>query len=512
MVDRRNLICAGGLSIVGTAATGLLVAGKSQSAQASTTVLTGLHDHGDHGGHHDHGHMMPRPQRPADAGRRPEYEKFSRPMPILATAKPAKSNPAGDTYYSDIRELQTEIFPGRKTDVYGYFGSWIPPVIRAEQGRRVVVVQRNHTKTPVSVHLHGGVTEAKSDGQMTLPIAPGKFRRYKYENKQATAALWMHDHTHITEAEQVYRGMASPYIITSPEERALGLPAGEFEVPILLRDADFDSHGNMIFTMDDTANRSTIMANGVPWPYLEVKRRKYRFRIINASNMRFFVLGLSDGTPMTAIGTDVGLLPSPAFAPVVVLSPGERTDLIIDFTQWQTGQHLDLVNYSGPGDMQDVGQVMRFKIGEDAPDNSRVPQQLTTLDDPGHAHVQRKFVIESSEAQDPMMWGHINGKSMDMNRIDLTVKRGVTEEWLITNANATVPHNFHVHLAHMRIIDRNGIEPGPTERGDKDTIAIYPGETVRVRLTFERHKGVYPFHCHMIDHGAMGMMGQIEVV
>lgn len=514
MLDRRSLISAGGLCLVGTAAASVLVAGGTPEARALNASL-GHDDHHGHGaGHGSGGHAgsMPRPHRPADAGTHPAYEKFSLPMPLLEDAVPTRSNPAGDVYESEIRELTAEIYPGRPTSVYGYFGSWVPPVIRAEKGRRVTVVQRNRTTTPISVHLHGGVTEAKSDGQMSLAVQPGKSRRYRYDNTQNAAALWLHDHTHHTEAEQVYRGMASPYIISSPEERRLGLPSGEFEVPILLRDADVDERGDLVFTMDDTANRTTIMANGVPWPHMDVKRRKYRFRLINSSNMRFFVLGLSDGTPLTVIGTDDGLLAGPAVAPVVVLSPGERTDLVVDFTRWEAGQTVTMMNYSGPGDMADVGQVLQFRIGEDVPDDSVVPEVLTALPAPGPAAMQRTFTIASSEPDEPMMWGHINGRTFDMDRIDFRVRRGVTEEWLITNANATVPHNFHVHLAHMRIIDRSGAEPAPAERGDKDTVTVYPGETVRVRLTFTRHRGVYPYHCHMIDHGAMGMMGQLEVV
>lgn len=492
MIDRRNFLR---LTSVGAAS----VVAFEQSSTAPAMA-----------GHHDSQHVLTK--RPANAGTHPPMEKYSLPLPILPDAKPIWHGRHQDVYLSRVSDLTAEIYPGHRTPVHGYFGSWVPPVIRARKGKRTIVVQRNETKVPISAHLHGGVTRAIFDGQMSRPVAPDDSFTYIYENEQTESPLWLHDHSHPGAAENVYRGMSLPYLLSSDEEDALGLPSGRFEIPLLLRDADIDSEGRMLYVMDDTEHRSTVMVNGTPWPHLDVKRRRYRFRIINSSNMRFFVLGLSDGTPMTQIGGDCSLLESPINPSVVAVSPGERADVVIDFSQWKSGTTLDLINYSGPGPMEDVGKVMRFRVGGDAPDDSRVPDQLTTLPKPPKATVKRRFTLNSSEPGVRPMFGTINGHKFDMDRIDTQVQWGTTEEWTITNANKTVPHNFHCHLAHMQVIDRDGTPPRPAEQGRKDTVAIYPGKSVRVRLTFDTYRGVYPYHCHMLDHAAMGMMAQLRVM
>ncbi|MGB3186975.1 MAG: multicopper oxidase family protein [Ornithinimicrobium sp.] len=500
MIARRSFLRLAG---VGAASVMTIDQAAAVSSMAQGGRLPGVGDAMDHG---------MGGSRPADAGTHPAIEKFSLPLPILRDARPVGRRRDRDIYFSRIREVKAEIYPGYRTPVYGYFGSWIPPVIRARKGHRTVVVQRNDTKVPVSVHLHGGVNREIFDGQMSKPIAPGRSFVYIYDNDQAEAALWLHDHTHHTDAENVYRGMSSPYLLTSKQEESLGLPSGRYEVPLMLRDGDFASDGRLVHVMDDTEHRSTILVNGTPWPRMDVRRRRYRLRIINSSAMRFFVLGLSDGTPMTQIGGDLSLLASPIEAPVVVVSPGERADVVIDFSKWKEGSKVDLVNYIGPGPVEDVGQVMRFRVGSKAPDDSRVPDTLTTLPPVPRATVKRTFTLESSEPGVTPMVGMINDRAFKMDRIDTTVKHGTTEEWSVTNANPTVPHNFHCHLAHMRVIDRDGAPVGPEELGLKDTVQIFPQQTVRVRLTFDTHRGVYPYHCHMLDHGAMGMMAQLKVV
>ncbi len=507
MINRRNVIKLAGASVVSCAAGGSVARASTGGVPPAVALRLAQ----DPRLNHHHGMAMPT-QRPADAGSHPALAKFSLALPVLRNARPISTGGSQDVFLSSIRPVTAEVYPGFQAPVYGYFGSWVPPVIRARSGRRTVVIQRNQTKVPVSVHLHGGVNRDIFDGQMSRPIAPGGVFTYVYENRQPAAALWLHDHTHHTDAENVYLGMSSPYIISSAEEEALALPSGEFEVPLVLRDADVGSKGSFIFTMDDPEHRSTILVNGTPWPRMDVKRRKYRFRVINSSAMRFFVLGLSDGTPMTQIGSDASLLESPVTAPVVVVSPGERADLVIDFTKWASGSTVDVVNYIGPGPMEDIGQVMRFRIGADAPDTSTVPDRLTTLPAVPNATVKRTFTLASSEPGVAPMIGTINGQAFAMDRIDTTVRFGTTEEWTVTNANPTVPHNFHCHLAHLRVIDRSTGAAAPNELGLKDTVQIFPGESVRVRLTFDAYRGVYPYHCHMLDHGAMGMMAQLKVV
>jgi spore coat protein A, manganese oxidase len=361
---------------------------------------------------------------------------------------------------------------------------------------------------------------------MDVAIPPRGTRTYTYDNQQPAATLWTHDHTHHRESEQVYRGLSGQYLITDPAEDALGLPAGRFDVPLVLRDAAFDDSGELAYSLDDAENRTTVLVNGRAWPRVPVRGRRYRFRIVNACNLRFFVLRLADGSPITQIGSDGGLLPAPFAAPVVVLSPGERADVVIDFARYAPGTGLVLENLIGPGPVDRIGTVLRFDVGEPVGDPSRVPDVLAPLPPAPEPTVDRAFALRMAEPGDHSAMGHgdhaahalaaagmgtINGKVYDPARIDTTITWGTTERWTVTNTG-TIPHNFHTHLVQFRVLDRDGAPPSPAEAGWKDTVSLFPGQSVRLLATFDTHRGTYPYHCHMIDHSAMGMMAQLQVV
>jgi spore coat protein A len=273
-------------------------------------------------------------------------EPFSVPLTVPPVLAPYRRTRDADHYLVTMRRASAEILPGARTDVLTYNGSFTGPTIHARTGRRTVVRQVNALDMPTSVHLHGGNNPVAHDGGMMDTIAPGRSRTYVYENRQPGATLWMHDHAHHMESEHVYRGLSGLYLLRDPAEDRLGLPAGKYDIPLVLRDADFDDNAAMVYTMDDSENRTTILVNGRPWPYLRVEGRKYRFRLVNSCNLRIFVLALSDGSttqhPVQQIGTDGGLLAAPAETPVLVLSPGERIDFVVDFSKYAPGTRLTL--------------------------------------------------------------------------------------------------------------------------------------------------------------------------
>lgn len=448
--------------------------------------------------------------------------KYAAPLTVPPVLRPVRRDATTDTYRLVTRRARVELLPGVRTDVLTYGGTFPGPTIRARSGRRVVIEQVNTLDTPTSLHLHGGVVPTSDDGgTMGVAIPPRGRRRYTYENAQPAATLWMHDHTHHHESEHVYRGLSGQYLVSDAAEDALGLPTGRFDVPLVLRDAAFDAAGAMVHTLDDAANRTTVLVNGRPWPRMAVAARRYRFRIVNASNLRFFVLRLADGSPITQIGGDGGLLPAPFPAPVVVLSPGERADVVIDFGRYAPGTQLVLDNLIGPGPVDRIGTVMRFDVGAPEPDPSRVPDVLVPVPALPAPTAEREFVLHMDEpgahAGHGGHAGHgtaatINGASYDPARIDTTIAWGTTERWTVRNASTSVPHNFHTHLAQFRVVGRDGQPPSPAELGPKDTVQVFPGQSVTLLVTFDTHRGVYPYHCHMIDHSAMGMMGQMEIV
>ncbi|GAB2956879.1 multicopper oxidase family protein [Streptomyces pseudoechinosporeus] len=442
-------------------------------------------------------------------------EPFTVPLTVPPVLAPYRRTGRADYYRITMRRSSVEILPGTRTDVLTYNGSFPGPTLHARTGRTTVVQQVNALDQPTSVHLHGGNNPVAHDGGMMDTIAPGRSRTYVYENKQPGATLWTHDHAHHMESEHVYRGLSGVYLLRDAAEARLGLPSGKYDIPLVLRDARFDENAAMVYTMDDSENRTTILVNGRPWPYLKVEGRKYRFRLVNSCNLRIFVLALSDGSatqhPVQQIGSDGGLLPAPAETPVLVLSPGERIDFVVDFSKYSPGTKLVLANMLGPGPTELVGQVMRFDVGERTADDSRVPDTLTTLPALPKPTVERAFDLTMDEPGSGSHQAYINGRTFDPDRIDTHIEWGTTEVWTVTNKSATIPHNFHTHLVQFRILERDGQPPFPAEAGLKDTVLLFPGQTAKIQLTFDSHRGVYPYHCHLIDHSAMGMMAQMKI-
>ncbi|MEE1816200.1 multicopper oxidase domain-containing protein [Streptomyces sp. SP18ES09] len=438
---------------------------------------------------------------------------FTTAMPVPRVLRPLASTGDVDCYELTIRKTTTEILPGFSTDVLTYDGHFPGPVIHARSGRRVLVRHHNGLQMPVAVHLHGGMVPPASDGNPMDVFAPGTSRTYTYTNRQPHASLWFHDHAHHMESEHVYRGLSGTYLLTDDLEQSLPLPKGQYDVPITLRDARFDEKGRLAYTMADR-NRTTLLANGRPTPYFQVAARKYRFRLLNGANLRILALALSDGTPLTQIASDGGLLERPASVPVLTLSPGERADVVVDFSRYPVGTRLVLTN-SGPGGKpEQVGKVLRFDVVRTAEDPSSVPRVLRHLP-PASAlaapAVTRRIELSMDEDGRPDPRGFVNGRLYDPDRVDTTVAFGSSEIWNVVNTNKRVAHNFHMHLVQFRVLERGGVPAGPTEAGLKDTVRVMPGETVKLHVTFDGFRGDYVYHCHMLDHSAMGMMATFRV-
>ncbi|MEU8617679.1 multicopper oxidase domain-containing protein [Streptomyces sp. NPDC048623] len=437
---------------------------------------------------------------------------FSVAMPVPPVLRPASCADGVDFYEVSIRKATAEILPGTATDVLTYDGHFPGPVIHARSGRQVAVRQHNDIDMPVAVHLHGASVPPESDGGPMAVFTPGTSRTYTYANRQPHASLWFHDHAHHMESEHVYRGLSGTYLLTDAVERSLPLPKGRYDVPVTIRDARFDGNGQLAYTMGDR-NRTTVLANGRVTPYFEVAARKYRFRLLNGSNLRIFSLSLSDGTPLTQIASDGGLLERPVAVPVLTLSPGERADVVIDFSPYPVGTRLVLKN-TGTSLPEQLGQVLRFDVTHTANDSSRVPDVLRTLPaaaDLPAAVVTRDLVLSMDEDGRPDPRGFINGRMYDPERVDTTVAFGTSEIWNVSNANTRAAHNFHLHLVQFRVLERGGRPVHPTEAGLKDTVRVAAGETVRLHVTFDSYRGDYVYHCHMLDHSAMGMMANFRV-
>jgi spore coat protein A len=436
---------------------------------------------------------------------------FSVPMPIPTVLQPVARSMTTDYYQMTQREADVEIIPGTKTRVRTFNGSFPGPTINAIKGRRVIVTQTNGFTDPVVTHLHGGHVAPQDDGHVLDAIAPGASRQYTYPNNQNGATLWYHDHAHHLESEHVYRGQSGFYIVHDPATFPLALPWGANDVPIMLRSVHLDDNAQLVYTPNDFRGRNTILVNGKPQPYFKVAARKYRFRFLNSANDSAYKLALADGSQIVHVASDGGLLPAPVVTDNVDIFPGERVEAVIDFSRYPVGTSVVLINQYGETDQ--TRQVMRFDVDRTATDDSRIPtaDDLPDLPAPGAPVVTRDVTLNI----DPQTFLFLlNGKPFDPDRVDFKVKQGDQEVWRITNLDTTfgIPHNLHLHLVQFQVLDRNGVPVGPTEQGWKDTVKVWPGETVRIAVKFAtQFTGRYLFHCHLLDHSAAAMMAQYEI-
>lgn len=456
-----------------------------------------------------------------------ELPPFSVPLSLPPVLKPTRRT--GDTDFYDMRiaESEHEILPGIRTRALTFNGGFPGPTIRAHRGRAVVIRQVNGLTSPATVHLHGANVPASSDGHPMDPIAPGQSRVYRYPNDQPAATLWYHDHTHHLEGEQVYRGLSGAYLLSDPVDALLPLPSGEFDVPLQLRDAKLNGDGQLVFVNDDFMNRPTILVNGRPQPYFEVKRRLYRLRLINVSNLEVFKFQLSNGARFLQIASDGGFLRVPAVRQEIDLWPAERAEVLVDFRSVPSGTAVALQNVVALS--ENKRDILQFRIGGGASSSkpelaipgwtgARLPLAQAGIPgwpsgNPPRERVakRRRFVLRFDPATGEFL---INDQGFDPNRVDAKIEHGSTEIWELVNGDAAfgITHTMHLHLVQFRVLDRNGKpEPGH-DAYPKDTVRLSPGDVVRIEATFNTHTGRYPFHCHFLDHATHSMMGQFEVV
>ncbi|MFC4587988.1 multicopper oxidase family protein [Sphaerisporangium corydalis] len=494
MLSRRNMIKLGTLG--GLAAVVPIRAAMSPSERV-LELTRGAH------GAHAHGATL------VSAGVAPTVTPFTRALLIPPVLSPLLSTLTTDYYRMTIRPAQVEIFPGFRTDVLSYGGQFTGPTIRARAGRKIVITQTNGMSDPTAVHLHGGHVPPESDGHPMDTFDPGSSRVYTYPNRQAGATLWYHDHAHHLEAEHVYRGLAGFYTIKDDVEDRLRLPSGAHDVPLMFRDAQFDELGQLVYAMGGFRDRKTVLVNGRAQPFFRVKRRKYRFRLLNTCLDRDLNLTLGADGELVQIASDGGLLPAPVPATSVAVWPGERVEVVVDFTRYATGTQVVLVNDRGSEDS--TRNVLRFDVVGDADDDeSVIPATLRPLPDLGEPTVTRDVSFSMDLATGTFL---LDGKTFDPTRVDQNVKLGTTELWRIHNpaGGPPIPHNMHLHLAQFQVVERDGLPVIGHEAGLKDTVTVRSGSNVSFKVRFDGYTGRYVYHCHLLEHSSMAMMAQMEI-
>ncbi len=466
--------------------------------------------------------LMPRPYRAA----------FQRPPVLTPRMRSTDRDGAPVNHYTVVQRAGTaQIVPGLTTPVYAYNGSVPGPVISLDRGTRAVLRVRNQLPATnplsgaafnTSTHLHGSASLPQYDGYASDITPPGYYKDYHYPNFQAARTLWYHDHgVHVT-AQNAYGGLAAQYHLHDPAERAL-LPQGEYDVPLTLTDVMFAADGSLAYN-DNTHSGlwgDVILVNGTPWPVMKVKRRIYRFRILNASIARSYRPQLSTGDPLTIVATDGGLMPASQQVLNYRHAGAERYEVLIDFRKYKPGQRIELRNLSNNNnrDYLNTNKIMAFDVVDDPiTDTSRntIPKLLVPSPVMKLTAAQAKRTRQMRVERILDTWA-INGKTWrdvidsDYRQVIANPDLNDVEIWEIENKSGGWFHPLHIHLVDFQILSRNGRAPFAYERGPKDTVYIGENEKVRLLMRFEHHRGKYMMHCHNLPHEDHDMMTQFSV-
>ena len=437
-----------------------------------------------------------------------------RPLAIPPLA-PSSRDAAGRRVVELVAAPGTSSFlPGVATPTWGYGG--LPfggPTVRVARGDDVVLRVTNRLPETTTTHWHGASVPARADGGPHQPIAPGATWEASWRVDQPAATLWYHPHPHGQTERHVHRGLFGLFLVDDDVRLALPSDYGVDDVPLVLTDrsvapdGSFDEqHRNSVGLLGDT-----VLVNGTVTPYLEVTTTRMRLRVLNASSARSYRVAFDDEAPLTLVGTDGGLLPAPRTVTGVVLTPGERAEVVVDVIPGRRrvlrslSHDLGAVNgvarAAGADDSFDLVELRPAARLEPSP---AIPARLsreTPLDEAAAART-RRFTLSHNR---------INGRAMDMSRIDEVVPASATEVWEFTNRH-TLPHNMHVHDARMQVLEP-GVAAG--DRPWKDTVAVPPGTTVRTLVRMGPHTDPevpYMLHCHLLRHEDDGMMLQFLVV
>ena len=477
--------------------------------------------------------------RLAQAGRlspsqlpRPFVRDFVVPPVAQPVKKTIKDGRIVDFYdfVQQARPVQILDAPFPQTTIWGYQGITPGPTIKVPQGTEVVVCQTNalpavhpvlRYPSTTSTHLHGSASLPQFDGYASDVTPTGQSKYYLYPDFQEARTLWYHDHGVHHTAENAYMGLAAQYHLKDPVEGAK-LPQGEFDVPLTIRDAIFGSDGQLIF---DTSSESSLMGdvilvNGVPWPKMKVKRRTYRFRMLNASLSRSYRVALSNNMPMTVVATDGGLMPRPQVVRDFRFGMAERYEVVIDFSKLGVGQQVVMKNLGLNNNVNfpSTANLMLFEVIGDTPDmtNSVVP---ATLFDHPTMSLTENDAVARRRLEFVRQNGHwtVNGQTWDdvinsgFTKVVANPALNSVEVWDLVNKSGGWFHPVHIHLVDFKILSRNGRPAFAYEQGPKDVAYVGENETVRVIARFGPQVGRYMIHCHNLVHEDHDMMVQFEV-
>jgi spore coat protein A, manganese oxidase len=508
--------------------------------------------------------------------------KYVDPLPVPSVLPPKYADEEGSYYEITMKKIKQKLHSDfQETTLFAYEGLYPGPTIEAS--RNVPVRVKWINKLPVCqhllpvdttlhgaepdeprvrtvVHLHGGEVPPESDGYPEAWFTnnfgqTGTFfttKVYYYPNEQRATTLWYHDHALGITRLNVYAGLAGFYILRDRFENSLNLPRGNFEIPIVIQDRSFNSDASLFYPSqpenptERTPNPSivpeffgnTILVNGKVWPFLEVEPRKYRFRLLNGSNSRFYNLKFDHPVSWVQIGNEGGFLENPVPLTELLLAPAERADVIIDFSRLR-GQSIIMTNDANSpfpiGDLADpntTGQIMEFRVTLPLSrrDTSEIPDKLPPIEklNPAVARKTRDLTLDESTDKFDRLILLLTGRRWDKQISEKPCFKSI-ETWRLINLTPDT-HPIHLHLVHFQVLHRRPFDvghymqadeliftgppvpPDPNESGWKDTVRAEVGMVTSIIAKFDGFTGIYPWHCHILEHEDHEMMRPYEVI
>lgn len=484
---------------------------------------------------------------------------FTRALPLPPLVDLTDGRDAFDLV---VGEGRSRIVAAGETATYGYSATMLGPIVRVRSGQSVTARITNTLPRETSVHWHGLFVPSSVDGPYN-PIAPGAAFAPTLHVRQPATTAWFHPHPHGDTARQTYMGLAGLFYVEDGSAAEFNLPRdhGLDDLPIVIQDRTFGPDGQLVYDRSPIAlmhgsRGEQVMVNGALRPVARPPAGLVRLRLLDGANARNFKLGFSDERVFHVIANDAGWLAEPVPLKEIELSPGERYEIIVDFTD---GKPADLVTWPdhngrfGDGVSERAKEifarlrerrqaVMRFEPQAIPGRPARsLPKRLTSPGpvEPARSVRRRTLVLDSMmmanmsamrggggmSGMDHSRMGQgggmqagpmagmtsamrmgINGLTYDMNRIDAEVALGSQEIWEIRSVE--MAHPFHVHGASFRTLSKDGKPVPAHEAGVKDTVLVE--QTAELLVTFLQptsSKQPFVYHCHILEHEELGMMG-----
>jgi suppressor of ftsI len=463
-----------------------------------------------------------------------------------------------------VWKIHGKLLKGSKATLENHAGSYLGPTLRLQKGQKVRIHLTNYLPSQSILHWHGMHVPADMDGNPIYAINKGETYVYEFEVVNRAGTYWYHAHTHSYTGKQVYNGLAGLMLVSDDEEQALKLPSGYYDVPLVIQDRTFDSENQLVY-INHMMQRmqgflgEQITVNGQVDFALPVASRAYRLRLLNGSNSRIYKLAWDDGTPMTVIGVDGGLLEQPEKHAFVMLAPAERRDIWIDLSRRAVGTVLTMRSASFAAGMQGgmmgdrrggmmggrrggmmgggmmhnnaipLGSeypIFKVRVAIKANVNDQLPSRLSKivplrLKDAENAGDPRKIKLSMRH-----MSALLNGRSYKMNDVKTDEIIPVNSLQLIEFDNdmhgmMSMPHPMHLHGEQFQILKREfnpksesvykTVNAGFVDSGWHDTVMVMPGEKLTLLKPFNDYKGMFMYHCHNLEHEDLGMMRDFRI-